>query len=272
MLRVYRSLVALAFIVQFAAAFSLAPFAARTVPIAPGLAHGMPMRAMLPMMDAAAADDKAAKAAATKAKAAKAKAAKAEAAKEDAPEAKEETAEEKEAREAAEKAEAEAKAKAEAEAEAAKKKAEEEAAIAAERKAAAIQEARAALNMAGKDFGYNKEAFVVRWTEEAIVEGDGNWAALTDEVPDLCDNIGVAKAMLERGDAKCVAIIKALDQLQVALTGQLAAPAADLVPTVITIKNRKGLVAKSYAREKSLSRDELLKFKAGFAREGGRLW
>merc|ERR1712123_205065 len=74
---------------------------------------------------------------------------------------------------------------------------------------------------------------------------------LTEEVPDLCDNIGVVKALLEREDAKCVAMIKALDQLQVALTGERVIPASDLVPERVRVKDRKGLVEKSYAREKS---------------------
>merc|ERR1712194_615126 len=85
---------------------------------------------------------------------------------------------------------------------------------AAEKKAAAVEKAKTAVNMAGKEFGYIKEQFVVRWTEEAIEVGDDNWAALTEEVPDLCDHIGVVKSLLQREDAKCVAMIKALDLLR----------------------------------------------------------
>ena len=130
--------------------------------------------------------------------------------------------------------------------------------------------------MAGKEFGYIKEQFVVRWTEEAIEVGDDNWAALTEEVPDLCDHIGVVKSLLQREDAKCVAMIKALDQLQKALTGKLEIPASDLVPASITIKGRQGLVSKSYAREKALAREARLSARpnpiGATSWEGGRLW
>ena len=272
----YRSLLACVVLVA-THAFTLVPLAPRTAMLA--TVKPSRERARLPLrMDAA--DEKAAKAAAAKAKAAKAKAAKAKAAaaeeKEGTPE--KEAPEEKEAREAKEKAEAEAKAKAEAEAEVAKKKAEEEAARAAKIKATAIQEATTAVNVAGKEFGYGKDLFVERWTEEAIAVGDGNWAALTEEVSDLCDNIGIVKALLEREDAKALGMIKALDQLQVALTGELATPASDLVPAVITIKNRVGLVEKSFAREKSLAREEEARKRSMVAQgriprgQGGRLW
>ena len=267
-------------------AFMLVPFASRTpIIIAPGLVP-TGERVLLPLrMDAANADDKAAAVKAVKA----AKAAKAEAAADaaDAADEKEETAQEKVAREAAEKAEADAKAEAEAKAKVEAEKAEAkakveaekavaEAARAAERKAAAVQKAQAAVNMVGKEFGYIKEQFVLRWTEEAIVVGDDNWAALTEEVPDLCDHIGMAKALLQREDAKCVAMVKALDQLQKELTGKLEFPTSDLVPASITIKGRQGLVAKSYAREKSLAREARLSARpnpmGATSWEGGRLW
>ena len=252
-LSVYRSLLACGMLVA-TDAFTLVPFAPRTAMMASCPAQ----RALMPLRMDADADAKAAKVAAAKAKAAEAKAAKADAADaaEDAAEEKEETPAEKDAREAKEKAEAEAKAKAEAEAAAAKKKAEEEAAKAAAIKAAAVADAQAAVNMAGKEFGYAKYSFVVRWTEEAIAVGDGNWAALTEEVEDLCNHIALPKAFLDRGDAKCVAMIKALDQLQVALTGELATPAADLVPKDIRMKNRVGLVGKAFARDKALAEEE----------------
>ena len=259
-------------------AFTLLPLAPRdAMTAAPGLKNHA--RAVLPLR-MAADDDKAAKVAAAKAKAVKAKAAEKEA-----PEEKEETADEKAAREAAE----QAAAKAEAEAEAAKKKeeekaaraakrAEEEAERAAKKKADLTEKAKTAVNKAGKEFGIGKELFIARWTEEAIVVGDGDWAAMTEEVPDLCDNIGVDKALFERGDAKCVAMIKALDQLQVAITGELTTPASDLVPAFITIKNRIGLVGKSYAREKALAKEAEEKKREFVAQgriprgEGGRLW
>ena len=88
----------------------------------------------------------------------------------------------------------------------------------------------------------------------------------------------VDKALFERGDAKCVAIIKAIDQLQVAITGELTSPASDLVPAFITIKNRIGLVGKSYAREKALAKEAEEKKREFVAQgriprgEGGRLW
>ena len=263
-------------------AFTLLPLAPRdAMTAAPGLKNHA--RAVLPLR-MAADDEKAAKVAAAKAKAVKAKAAEKEA-----PEEKEETADEKAAREAAEQAAAEAAAKAEAEPEAAKKKeeeiaaraakrAEEEAARAAKIKADKTEKAKTAVNKAGKEFGIGKELFIARWTEEAIVVGDGDWAAMTEEVPDLCDNIGVDKALFERGDAKCVAMIKALDQLQVAITGELATPASDLVPAFITLKNRPGLVGKSYAREKALAKEAEEKKREFVAQgriprgEGGRLW
>ena len=275
-------------------AFMLAPFAPRTAIVAPGLIPNG-ARVLLPLRMDAAADDKAAAVEAKKAamaakKAAAPKAAAADKAA-DAADEKEETPEEtpeaKAAREAAEKAakvaEAEAKAKAAAEAEVAAKKAEAEAARAeaeaaraAERKAAAVQKAQTAVNAAGKEFGYIKEQYVVRWTEEAITEGDGNWAAMTEEVPDLCDNIGVAKRLLENEDAKSVAMIKALDQLQKALTGELAIPASDLVPENITIKNRKGLVARSFAREKAAAKEARIAARpnpiGATSWDGGRLW
>ena len=116
----------------------------------------------------------------------------------------------------------------------------------------------------------------MRWTEEAIEVGDDNWAALTEEVPDLCDHIGMVKSLLQREDAKCVAMIKALDQLQKALTGKLEIPASDLVPASITIKGRQGLVSKSYAREKALAREARLSARpnpiGATSWEGGRLW
>ena len=257
-------------------AFTLVPLASRS----PIIARSMPFP---PVLMAADADDKAA--AVKAAKAAKAKTAKAKAAK--APEAAdavdepEETPEEKAAREAAEKAKAEAEAKAKAEAEAKAKaeaeRAELEAARAAERKAEAVKKAGAAVKMAGKQFGYPQQQYILRWTEGAIEVGDDNWAALTEEVPDLCDHIGLAKALLERKDAKCVAMVKALDQLQKALTGKLEIPAADLVPVSITIKNRpQGLVAQSYARERQAAREARASNRpnplGATSWEGGRLW
>lgn len=264
----YRSLLLLPCVALVANAFTLVPFAPRTPMVGQRGLMLSGERVLLPLrMDAADADDN--------------KAAAAEVA--DAAVEKEETPEEKLAREATEKAEAEAKVKTEAEAEAAKKKAEAEAARAeveaaraAERKILAIQKAKTAVNTAGKEFGYIKEQFVVRWTEEAIVVGDGDWAALTEEVPDLCDNIGVVKALLEREDAKCVAMIKALDQLQVALTGERVIPASDLVPERVRVKDRKGLVAKSYAREKSLAKEAKLSARplplGATSWDGGRFW
>ena len=86
----------------------------------------------------------------------------------------------------------------------------------------------------------------------------------------------MAKALLQREDAKCVAMVKALDQLQKELTGQLEFPTSDLVPASITIKGRQGLVAKSYAREKSLAREARLSARpnpiGATSWEGGRLW
>ena len=244
-------------------AFTLVPLASRS----PIIARSMPFP---PVLMAADADDKAA--AVKAAKAAKAKTAKApEAA--DAVDEPEETPEEKAAREAAEKAKAEAEAKAKAEAE----RAELEAARAAERKAAEVKKAGAAVKTAGKQFGYPQQEYILRWTEGAIEVGDDNWAALTEEVPDLCDHIGLAKALLERKDAKCVAMVKALDQLQRALTGKLEIPAADLVPVSITIKNRpQGLVAQSYARERQAAREARASNRpnplGATSWEGGRLW
>ena len=274
MIVMYRALIVACVLVVATDAF-IVPLTSRSAMFAPSLKPSGE-RVLLPLrMDADAA---AAKAKAAKAKAAKAKAAKATAATSDETPEKEETPEEKAAREAKEKAEAEAKAKAEAEEEVAKKKAEEEAARAAKIKAAAIQEATKAVNMAGQEFGYGKERFVVRWVEEAIVEGDGNSAVLTEEIPDLCGNIGIAKALLECGDAKCVAMTKALDQLQAALTGEVATPASDLVPAEITIKNRPGLVDKSFAREKAQAAEEYARKRSMVAQgriprgQGGRLW
>ena len=258
-------------------AFTLVPLASRS----PIIARSMPFP---PVRMAADADDKAAAVkAAKKAKVEAATAAKAAKAAEaaDAVDEKEETPEEKAAREAAEKAKAEAEAKAKAEAEAKAKaeaeRAELEAARAAERKAEAVKKAGAAVKTAGKQFGYPQQQYILRWTEGAIEVGDDNWAALTEEVPDLCDHIGLAKALLERKDAKCVAMVKALDQLQRALTGKLEIPAADLVPVSITIKNRpQGLVAQSYARERSAAREARASNRpnplGATSWEGGRLW
>ena len=194
----------------------------------------------------AAADAKAAKVEAAKEKAAKAKAAKAEVA--DEPVAKEETPEEIAAREEAEKKAAEEAAKKKAEEEAAAKKAEEEAKRAEEEaarvaavKAAAIDKAKMAVERAGADFGIAKGRYVKRWTVEAVKEGDSNLAALTELNKDLFDNVGVVVSLVEGGDARCVAMVGALDELQKALTGELITPASQILPTVITVKSKGGL-------------------------------
>ena len=183
-----------------------------------------------------------------------------------------ETDEEKEAREAAEKAAAEQKAKEEALAkaaeeakkaaeDAAKKRAEEEAIRAAEAKARAIFKAREAVESAGESFGIAKGQFVKRWCEEAVAQGDGNPKVLTVSIRDLFDEVGIvtkffencAKPLEGRSPAakksqemaksydRSMAMLKALEKLQSALLdGEVATPASQLVPSVITIKNRKG--------------------------------
>ena len=166
------------------------------------------------------------------------------------PEAKEEVAEEtpeeiaaREAEEAKAKAEAEKK---KAEEEAAKKAAEEKAAREAAIKARAIEKASEIVLTAGTEFGYTREAYVKDFFMPQALACEDKLDALVELKLELFDQIGVVTPLIERGDAKCVAMVKGLDELQTALIGKLEKPTADMLPEVITLKSKGGASGQAF--------------------------
>lgn len=78
---------------------------------------------------------------------------------------------------------------------------------------------------AGK-FGPTQKAFAVDWTNEAISAGATS-SSLMEQTLKLFDQCEVTED--GKADPKCVALFEALDNLQVALTGEVATPSAEAV-------------------------------------------
>jgi len=86
--------------------------------------------------------------------------------------------------------------------------------------------AGARVRAAASKFGTAQKAFATDWTREAVAAGATSSVLMeqTLKLFDQCEVTADGKA-----DPKCVALFEALDNLQIALTGEVSTPAADAV-------------------------------------------
>ena len=80
---------------------------------------------------------------------------------------------------------------------------------------------------AAAKFGSPQKTFADTWTKDALAAGNTSSGKLMEQTLALFDSCEVTED--GKADPKCVALFEALDNLQVALTGELTTPSSEAV-------------------------------------------